>query len=176
MLALTVPGLTGCGPTDNSGSGSDDGQNAEPSTPTIVVQQYFASTEYIVMSTDEENGELMPPVEKEIEVAEGDNPYLLAVNSLKTVPEGQDQYTTVMGDRYTINDISVEDGVAYVDFSSEGLEGGLIDEVILVDQIVYTLSNTFDDVAGVRFLIDGGEAETLMGAVDITETFIADYL
>lgn len=175
VLVLMVPGLAGCGKTEG-GAQTDNTDKGETAQNTLQVQQYFASTEYIVMSVDEENGELMPPVETEIEIKEGENPYLAAVNSLKTVPEGQDMYSTIVSDRYVINDISVEDEVAYVDFSSEGLNGGTIDEVILVDQIVYTLSNTFDDVAAVRFLVDGEEAETLMGAVDITEVFIADYL
>lgn len=174
LLVLMTMGLSGCGTGGDEVNIDDVDMGGTGNT--ITVQQYFASTEYIVMGNDEENGELMEPIEKEITLKDGDNGYMLAVDSLKTVPEGDGRYSTIVSDRYTINDISVEDGLAYVDFSSEGLDGGSIDEVIIIDQIVYTLCNTFEDIGAVRFTVDGSDAETLMGAVDISESFVADYL
>ncbi len=174
LLVVITMCFAACG-TEDEGVNIDD-VTMGGAEDTITVQQYFVSTEYAVMGKDEVNGELMPPVEKQITVPEGENKYIAAIISLKAVPEDNGNYSTIVSDRYTINDISVDDGIAYVDFSSDGLEGGSYDELFLIDQIVYTLSNTFEDVAAVKFTIDGDDADTLMGDVDITDTFVADYL
>ncbi|MBR6701280.1 MAG: GerMN domain-containing protein [Firmicutes bacterium] len=176
FLVLLLGVLTaGCGGQEQQGVDElHDQQYGE--TEGIVIQQYFASTTYIYEGQDEENGELMPPVEFSLECEEGENIYVAAVNSLIDLPEGQDQYYTMMQERYVCNNVTVEDGMAYVDFSSEGLEGGATTEMVLIDQIVYTLANSFEEIAAVQFTVDGQKTETLMGHIDTSEAFVADYL
>lgn len=139
---------------------------------TLELKQYFASSTYVYDGIDEENGELMPAVSQSIKVAKDDNPYMAAIKSLQTAP-GSDYYTAV-SKSYTINDITVKDGVATVDFASTNLYGGDMTEAVLIDQIVYTLINSFSDIKAVAFTVDGASAETLMGNVDITGKFLGD--
>lgn len=179
VFILTVM-AAGC----NSGSTQDGGndtdiqqqENQNGQVQSVVVKQYFASSAYVYDGQDEVNGELMPLVEYTLEYSDGDNIYLETVNSLRVLPEGQDQYCTMMDEKYVCSSVTVEDGVAYVDFSSEGLNGGSINEMVLIDQIVYTLSNSFEEIAAVQFTLDGEKTDTLMGHVDTSEAFVADYL
>ncbi len=48
-----------------------------------------------------------------------------------------------------------------------------MEEQLLISQIVETLMQSYDEVKSVSFTVDGEEAETLMGHVDITESFTA---
>ena len=47
---------------------------------------------------------------------------------------------------------------------------------MLISQIVNTLIKSFDEIQAVSFTVDGDEAETLMGHVDITRSFSAPIL
>ena len=162
--------LVGC-------NGTEEGAQSEQTSESEVVslKAVFESTLKNKLTIDE-NGELMPPVEFTLECKDGENIYVAAVNSLIDLPEGQDQYYTMMQDRYVCNNVTVEDGLAYVDFSSEGLDGGATTEMVLIDQIVYTLANSFEEIAAVQFTVDGQKTETLMGHIDTSEAFVADYL
>lgn len=169
------------GGNDTAGQGQesqDNGlnENTDGQTQSIVIKQYFGSSAYVYDGQDEENGELMPPVEYKLEYKEGDNVYLETVNSLRNLPEGQSMYCTMLDKNYVCSGVTVEDGVAYVDFSSEGLNGGSVNEIVLIDQIVYTLSNSFEEIAAVQFTVDGEKVDTLMGHMDTSEAFVADYL
>ena len=53
------------------------------------------------------------------------------------------------------------------------LTGSAVEEQLLISQIVETLMQSYDEVQSVSFTVDGEEAETLMGHVDITESFTA---
>ncbi|MDO4482421.1 MAG: GerMN domain-containing protein [Bacillota bacterium] len=187
MLVFIIALMSaGCSSETAQDGGNDtpgqnqEGQNSQLQENTegqsVVIKQYFGSSAYVYDGQDEVNGELMPPVEYKLEYKEGDNVYLEAVNSLRNLPEGQSQYCTMLDKNYVCNGVTVEDGVAYVDFSSEGLNGGSINEIVLIDQIVYTLSNSFEDVAAVQFTVDGEKTDTLMGHMDTSEAFVADYL
>ncbi len=180
LAAVLTLGLlaTGCSNTDNQTGAVVEPQN-EPAVQTevVVVQQYFASTKYVYDGNDEENGELMPPVEFKFTPKENENKYMTAVDSLRAVPEGQkEKCCTMLKENYKINDITLSDDIAYVDFSSEKLTGGSLNERILIDQIVYTLSESFDEIAAVQFTVDGKVTDTLMGEIDISEAYVADYL
>ncbi len=179
MILVLMLGLmmSGCG--DNKDNGTDNVDVEQEPVSEVVeltVMQYFASAAYIYDGQDEENGELMPPVEYKLTCEPEDNKYLAAVNSLRTLPEGEDKYYTALSDSYVINDVTVDDGVAYVDFSSENLTGGAATEIALIDQIVYTLGNSFEEIAAVQFTVDGKRAETLMDQSDISEPISPDYL
>lgn len=177
LFLILAFGIMSVGCEGQEQQGVDDLQNQQSGqTDGTVIQQYFASSAYIYDGQDEENGELMPPVEYTLNCKDGDNIYVAAVNSLMDLPEGQDQYYTMMQDKYVCTNVTVEDGMAYVDFSSEGLEGGATTEMVLIDQIVYTLANSFEEITAIQFTIDGQKTETLMGHMDTSEAFVADYL
>ena len=69
------------------------------------------------------------------------------------------------------------DGTAYLDFSNSAVglfAPGIGSETLAVYSIVDTLAATIPAVKRVRFLIQGQEAETLDGHVDLTSAFAPD--
>ena len=78
---------------------------------------------------------------------------------------------TMITDRVRFNSVEVRDGTAYVDLAGANLSGGSLEEGLLISQIVYSLTGSFDEVERVQFLIDGEAAETLMGHYSIEEPF-----
>lgn len=64
--------------------------------------------------------------------------------------------------------VQVEDSIAVVDVSKSALAGGGdLDEELFIGQIVKSLSS-FSEIDGVRFLVDGQEAESILGHYDIS--------
>lgn len=100
--------------------------------------------------------------------------YLNTVNALKESKlKNAETGATAFRDDYTVINVTEEDGDVVVDFSSRNLEGSPQDEMLLISQIVETLMGSFDEIDSVAFTVDGEEAETLMGHVDITGSFTA---
>ncbi|SMB87897.1 Sporulation and spore germination [Desulfonispora thiosulfatigenes DSM 11270] len=77
---------------------------------------------------------------------------------------------TAFPDSVKLNNVTVKDKTAMVNFKGEGLAGGSLQEILMIDQVVKTLL-ALDTVDKVQFLIDGQEAETLMGHIEISEPF-----
>ncbi|ACL04745.1 conserved hypothetical protein [Desulfatibacillum aliphaticivorans] len=73
--------------------------------------------------------------------------------------------------------VYVRNGLCYVDFSreiSQGLPGGAEAEYMTVFALVNTLCLNVQDISSVKILIEGKEAETLGGHVELTYPFGAD--
>ena len=199
LLALMV-GLfmVGCSITD-SGSDAEQSGGSDQTEETVATGQespedaqkesqseqaevklYYISAAYVFDGSDPVNGELMPPVVGTVDKGSYDTIYMATVQTLRAlnpIPENEaDKYYSMLRENYKINSVTVDDGVAYVDFASEGLTGGDLDEVLLVDQIVYTLCDSFTEIDAVKFTLDGQNVQTLMGNVDISEPIVADYL
>jgi spore germination protein GerM len=69
------------------------------------------------------------------------------------------------------------DGTVYLDFSNEILTGfapGIQSETLTVYSIVNSLAANIPAVKRVKILLQGQEAETLDGHVDLTEFFVPD--
>ena len=65
-------------------------------------------------------------------------------------------------------------GQAYIDFSKEIAQnhpGGVWEEMLTVYSVVNTLVFNFSEIKSVKFLIEGKEAETLAGHIDIERPF-----
>lgn len=169
LVLVLILCFASCGDDGNGDGMKSIGSNG-------AIQQYFGNPAYLQDSTNAEIAELNGPIEYTLQCDKNDNVYLAAVLSLKTLPEEGGKYCTMLNDSYTINNVTVNDGVAYVDFSSENLEGEAMTETILIDQIVYTLTNSFEEITAVIFTVDGESKDTLMGNVNISEAFVADYL
>jgi spore germination protein GerM len=70
-----------------------------------------------------------------------------------------------------------EEGLLYVDLTSDAGEnhpGGLTREVSTVYSIVNSLCENLPDVRKVQILLEGAEAETLAGHVDLSQPFLQD--
>ena len=100
--------------------------------------------------------------------------YLNTLNALQESRlKGKDGVATAFRDDYTVINVNEKKGDVIVDFSSRNLTGSAVEEQLLISQIVETLMQSYDKVKSVSFTVDGEEAETLMGHVDITESFTA---
>ena len=70
-----------------------------------------------------------------------------------------------------------EDGTAFVDFSKDvttNFQAGIESETLAVYSIVSSLTANVPSVRKVRILIQGQEADTLDGHVDLTSDFVPD--
>lgn len=113
-------------------------------------------------------------VEKEIDIKldKDDNLEEKVIESLKVKPEDENVYNAVEED-IKFNSVKVEDKIAMVDVSSKNLNGGSTQELFFVDSIVSALTY-LDSVDGVKFLVDGEDAETLMGHMEVSHVFTKD--
>lgn len=113
-------------------------------------------------------------VEKEmdIELAEGDVLEAKVLESLKIKPEDENVFNAVE-ENIKFKSVKVEDKIAKVDVSSENLQGSSTQEVFLIDSVVAALTS-LDSVEGVKFLVDGEEADTLMGHIEVSHVLTKD--
>jgi spore germination protein GerM len=88
-------------------------------------------------------------------------------NLVRTVPEG-----TVCRAFYL-----TDEGVAYADFSSqirENLPGGSESELLAIYSIVNSLALNVEQIKKVKILIEGNEADTMAGHIDLRQPFGAN--
>lgn len=148
--------------------GNDDEiVDTEPEANTQTVTLYFVSDDYV--ETGDESGDVILTEEREI-ILENTSLEEAVVNELMDGPEDTETMHTLIPDSAQLLGVRVEEGTAFVDFSSEGLSGGSMQETYTIEQIVDTLTG-LDTVDRVQFLIDGEEAESLMGHIEISEPF-----
>ncbi len=128
------------------------------------VTLYFPNQEYI--QTGREEIQKLKTVDREIKVREG---HLLeaVLKELRTPPAGE-ELTTALRDDLEVLGAWSKERIAYVNFSSQNLYGGSLQETLLIDQIVKTLTS-LPDIDKVQFLINGEKRETLMGHLSIDE-------
>ena len=72
-----------------------------------------------------------------------------------------------------------EEGVAYVNFNkavSDKHPGGSLTELLSIYSVVNTLSLNIPEIQAVKFLIEGREAKTLAGHIDLRYPFRPDLL
>lgn len=166
VLALGMFGFTAC----SNGSGTEEpGGSGEVAEQDYRVTLFFANEEYL--AGGDESLEKFMVYESDMTSKPGDA-YMDALELLKTSPE--EGYSTVISDQIKFNDVYLEGDTVFVDFDSNGLNGGSLEETFLISQIINTLINSFDEVKQVQFLVDGESAETLMGHVDTSAPFAKD--
>lgn len=127
---------------------------------------YYPSKDYIATG-DEGNKYIQVPVTLEVSSKED---LAKEAKALLEKEPGDDQ-----GENFVkpgqIKSISLKDGIAYVDLAKDQFtSGGSLDEEVFLGQVVKTLTS-FKDVKGVQFLVDGQEAESLLGHYDLSQVF-----
>ncbi|WP_324825036.1 GerMN domain-containing protein [Sinanaerobacter sp. ZZT-01] len=157
FLVVLVSMIVGC-------KGADT--NAEEKISSDL-KLYYVNDEYVATGNEDLN-QMKEPYEVTIQTKPKDA-YLEAVSKLKEAP--LDGYVTMLSEQIIIQSVKVEDGTAFVDLSSKNLSGGSMEEGLLVNQIVLTLLDSFDDIQQVQFTLDGGVTESLMGHVDVSKPF-----
>jgi spore germination protein GerM len=93
----------------------------------------------------------------------------------KQAPEGS---MTMVTDNIRLDMLSVANGIASVDVSAAdgagALSGGSLEELLFIEQITFSLIESFEEIQEVAFLVEGKAADTLMGQMDISEPFNKD--
>ena len=159
-LILILGTLAGCG--------SDPVDTEEDKQLEHLAKLYFVSSEYL--ETGDETIEPMVIVETTvtIPVEEADDIYETTLDLLVQVPE---EGTDTMLREAMVEDVTVTDSIAVVDFNGELMHGGSMEEVYLIEQVVRTLVKSFDDISAVKFTVDGMGVDSLMGHLEANCTY-----
>lgn len=123
---------------------------------TIRATLYFA---------DEERQKLLAE-QRELELSMTDTLPMAVMQALIEGPAKED-HRPLMPNGTRVNDISVEDGICYVDLSSEfqiNHEGTEILEMLTIYSVVDSLSNV-NGIEAVQILIDGQRVDTFKGYI-----------
>lgn len=173
LLAVTmIFTLAACKPKTPADDGNKGGNNIggndvivdpNPEGETVTVELYFANQEYIM--TGNENLDAIVAVEREIKV-KGKPIEEVILEELKNKPEDE-QLTTII-EKIKVLSVETAENTAYVNLSGENLHGGSLEESLILQQIVFSLTG-LDKVEQVQFLVDGSKRETLMGHILIEE-------
>ena len=131
-----------------------------------AVTLYFINRAY-VQSGDERLPHLLPE-KRNLSPAEG-GIAAAAVRALQSEPSSPEAARAI-GKDLRIRRVWVENGLACVDFARTNLYGGSLEEMLLVEGTVKTLT-TLPGIKAVRFLVEGRPAETLMGHVAVDRPF-----
>ncbi len=148
---------------------NDNGNNTNVEEPapeekeTTTINLYFANQEYIM--TGDESLDHVIEVKREVELGEKSVEEVV-LEELKKKPEDENLVTIV--EKIKVLDVETKENIAYVNLSSENLNGGSMEEMLILNQIVFSLTD-IEGVEGVQFLVDGQKRETLMGHTVIEE-------
>jgi germination protein M len=161
VVAALAFGVAGCGdegdggtvePTPGPIAPPSPSPTEEPSGETVTVLVYFLSGEKLATAERTLPATLAVARAAMDALCGGPNDYERAAGLTSSVPEG----TTVLG-------ITIMDGTATVDLSSEYASGGgSLSMTSRVAQVVYTLTQ-FKTVRAVQFRLDGEPLEALGG-------------
>ncbi len=173
-IVLIMALIVGCskGPIDNPEPPAEDnigegGENIvvdpEPEGETITVKLYYVNEEYVL--TGEDSLDRIIPVEREITIGEK-SVESIVLSKLQEKPSEQDLSTAL--DNIKILSVDTAEKIAYVNISGEKLSGGSLQESLVLQQIVYSLTE-LEGVEAVQILVDGSKRETLMGHIFIEE-------
>jgi|SRR5690554_4563472 len=135
----------------------------EPPLPAeLDVTLYFANQEYVTTGNEELAKVL--PVSRTVQTGGSKDKLAAAVlDELREPPPGGG-LTTALHTDLKITGVRVEGETVLVDFSPENLHGGSLEEILLVRQIVKTLTGLVD-IEEVQFLVNGERRDTLMGHI-----------
>lgn len=154
---------------------NEDTDENRSSMPESIVEKevtlYFANNEYI--ESGNEDLEKFVPLDVKIEVKDGKIAESM-IHALIAGPNAKEGVSTGIPKNLKLIDVNLKDKVILVNLSSEGLNGGSLEEELLIGQIVNSLLE-LDNVEGVKFLVDGEESETLLGHFDATETYTEKF-
>ena len=172
LAAIMIFTLAACRPKvppvdENNGGNNTVGDNTivkpNPKDEIVTVKLYFANQEYIM--TGDESLDRIIAVEREIKPGEKSIEEVV-LEELKNEPEDE-QLTTIVEKLEVLSVETVGDTV-YVNLSGENLHGGSLEESLILQQIVFSLTE-LEGIEQVQFLVDGGKRETLMGHILIEE-------
>lgn len=168
VLVVIIGGIFFVYKLKNSGIGPAAPQNpAQTEKQEIQVTLYYANMKYA--ETGDESLEKVLPFKKKFSKNTA-SLYMAVLNELKNVPAGVEGLGTQIPQNAKLLGVEIKEGIAYADYSSEGLNGGSLQEMLVITQIVNTLTG-MEGIRGVQFLVDGTETDMFMGHADISKPF-----
>lgn len=154
-------------PNGNEGVDNDEVVNPSPKTNSQEVTLYFANKKYA--DTGDESLEKLIGEKRNVEY--GDTTLEEAiVRELMKGPEDKENLYTEIPSTAKLIGVEVADGTAFVNFASEGMYGGSMQETFTINQVVASLVE-LESVDRVQFLLDGKKSDSLMGHYSIEEPF-----
>lgn len=191
ILALTMA-FTGCSSSTNgSGSGSagnpnlsGDVSDAAPKTvpsssesDPVTFDALLSFVNYNYVDTgDESQPKLLRKISTKVKSEKGseESQIKAVVDALATAPDDGSAAESVVDGRVDINFIKISGDTAVIDVSSSGLDNlSEMDEQFYIYQITDSILNTFSDIKGVRFTVDGTNTDILV-SMDISQPFTAE--
>ncbi len=172
LAAIMIFTLAACRPKvppvdENNGGNNTVGDNniiePDPKDEIVTVKLYFANQEYIM--TGDESLDRIIAIEREIEPGDKSIEGVI-LEELKNEPEDE-QLTTIVKKLEVLSVETVGDMV-FVNLSGENLHGGSLEESLILQQIVLSLTE-LEGIEQVQILVDGSKRETLMGHILIEE-------
>lgn len=153
---------------ENNGSGNNTVEDntivdPNPEGEIVTVKLYFVNQEYVMTG----DGSLDQVIAIEREVKVGERPVEeVILEELKIKPEGEQLTTTI--EKIKVLSVETTENTAYINLSGENLQGSSMQESLILQQIVFSLTE-LEGVDQVQFLVDGSKRETLMGHISIEE-------
>ncbi len=138
----------------------------EPQEQTAEVILYFANNEYV--ETGDEQYEWMLTETQTLTYGEDMCLEEAVVRALIEGPKDDENLSTGFPETVQLLGVEVMDGTAYVNFARDGLNGGSMQESYIISQTVQSLGE-LGTVDRVQFIVDGLEAESLMGHISIED-------
>lgn len=168
MILIAVFLLVAC----KNQASNDVNKKDENISKTYAMDLYYPSKSYIVDGNEDEKF-----ISQEIEVSDPTD-IKKDIEKLKDASNAKDNADDIypaLSENLVINEIREEDGKYTVDISSENLNGGSLEEDIIISSIVNSILSIRSEDANyaksVRFLVDGEPCSTLLGHVSIEEEF-----
>lgn len=172
VLAMSIVAATGCGITSETATGPSDSSqgvtqtenvaNLMPTTVYVADHSGFVVPYNIKIATPEKNAVAKATLEHMIAGNDGDAA-LVGTEFRNVIPQG----TTIRG-------VTINNGVAKVDFSKEVMNfENQRDEQAMVDAVVWTLTG-LEGVNKVQFAVEGRTQATLKHRTPIAEAISRD--
>jgi len=154
--------------TDDSGVSDDAGEPAVEPIGRLVVAVYYAAGYGDGLTAEtHEIFETRSPGDRAKQI----------VADLISGPTLEGAYPAIPAGTRLRQVYVIEDGTAWVDFSSDlrkGLGGGSAHELLAVYSVVNSIALNIPEIHRVGILIDGAEATTLNGHMDLRKPFVPD--
>lgn len=154
-LLFALCALTAC-----SGGGEDDMDGEAPAE--FPVALYFVDAQYIETGDEAIEPMIVKEQTLKIDAEDADDRYEETVELLTAAGEGEE----TMIRQGMVDGVSVQDGLAVVDFNEDAMHGGSLEETYLIEQVVRTLIKSYEEIDRVRFTVDGQTVDTLMGHLE----------
>ena len=139
-----------------------------PEAAQALVTLYFANRSYV-----ETGDESLPHLlaEQRTVNLKGTNRAAATIRALQAGPKSS-KAARVIRENLRILGVRVKGDLAQVDMAREGLSGGSLEELLLIQGVVKTLTE-LPDIRSVLFLVDGQRTDTLMGHLSVYEPLTA---